>query len=317
MKIGIDINGGDFAPDSIIKGAILAKKEIKSACQLVLFGNEKQIVEKLVFYGASPDDYTIVNCNETIEMGDDPVKSFFEKTDSGMTKGFYQLKDDLIDGFASAGNTGAMLVGATKVVGVTDGILRPCISSYYPNNLDKRNLLVDVGLNADPKPENLLQYALLGDLFARTIMKIQNPRVGLLNIGEEESKGNVNSKATFQLLKNSPNLNFIGNIEGGDLHKAELVDVIVTDGFTGNIVLKQAESFYNILSSKNIHDSYFDNYNYENYGGTPVLGINKTVVVGHGKSNDKAIKNMILLTAIMIESKISEKITKAFKYGTN
>jgi glycerol-3-phosphate acyltransferase PlsX len=176
---------------------------------------------------------------------------------------------------------------------------------------------MDVGINADAKPENLLQYALLGDLYAKNIMGIEKPRIALLNIGEEESKGNVNAKASFQLLKQDDRLNFIGNVEGGDLHKAELVDVIITDGFTGNIVLKQAESFYSILGSRKISDPYFDNYNYENYGGTPILGINKTVVVGHGKSSKIAVKNMILLTGNIIKSKLSEKITKAFEYGTN
>jgi glycerol-3-phosphate acyltransferase PlsX len=234
-----------------------------------------------------------------------------------MVKGFTYLKEGRIDGFASAGNTGAMLVGATKIIGLIEGIIRPCISSYYPNNASKNNIVMDVGINADAKPENLLQYALLGDLYAKNIMGIQEPRIGLLNIGEEESKGNANAKASFQLLKQDNRINFIGNVEGGDLHKAELVDVIITDGFTGNIVLKQAESFYSILGARKISDPYFDNYNYENYGGTPILGINKTVVVGHGKSNEVAIKNMILLTANMIKSKLSEKITKAFEYGTN
>lgn len=317
MNIGIDINGGDFAPDEILKGAILAQKHLDAKDRLFLFGDEAGILAKLKEFGENPGDYVTVNCSQTIEMGDDPVKSFLEKSDSGMVKGFLYLKEGKIDGFASAGNTGAMLVGATKVIGLVDGIIRPCISSYYPNNAGKNNLVMDVGINADAKPENLLQYALLGDLYAKNIMGIKNPRIALLNIGEEESKGNVNAKTTFQLLKNTANLNFIGNVEGGDLHKAELVDVIITDGFTGNIVLKQAESFYNILGSRKISDPYFDNYNYENYGGTPVLGINKTVVVGHGKSSDIAVKNMILLTGNIINSQLSEKITKAFEYGTN
>jgi glycerol-3-phosphate acyltransferase PlsX len=317
MNIGIDINGGDFAPDEILKGAILAKKELGASDTLVLFGKETEILSKLNDWTENSDDYIIVNCTETIEMGDDPVKSFLEKSDSEMVKGFTYLKEGRIDGFASAGNTGAMLVGATKIIGLIEGIIRPCISSYYPNNASKNNIVMDVGINADAKPENLLQYALLGDLYAKNIMGIQEPRIGLLNIGEEESKGNANAKASFQLLKQDNRINFIGNVEGGDLHKAELVDVIITDGFTGNIVLKQAESFYSILGARKISDPYFDNYNYENYGGTPILGINKTVVVGHGKSNEVAIKNMILLTANMIKSKLSEKITKAFEYGTN
>jgi glycerol-3-phosphate acyltransferase PlsX len=317
MNIGIDIMGGDFAPDEIIKGVISAKKACGKDANLYLFGPESLIRSKLIEYNSIPDEYFIVNCSDTLEMGDDPVKSFSEKTDSGMVKGFEYLKNNTIEGFASAGNTGAMMVGATKVTGLINGILRPCISSYYPNNNGGKNLVLDVGINADAKPENILQYAVLGDLYAKNIMGIDNPKIGLLNIGQEKSKGNTNAKLSYQLLENAQNLNFIGNIEGGDLYKANYVDVIVTDGFTGNIVLKQAESFYHILAERNIKDSYFDNYNYENYGGTPVLGINKTVVVGHGKSNNIAIKNMILLTREIIKSQFTEKITKAFEYGTN
>lgn len=317
MNIGIDIMGGDFAPDETIKGVILAKKLSSEDVNLFLFGPESQIRTKLIEYNATPENFHIINCSETLDMGDDPVKSFAEKPDSGIVKGFEYLKNNTIDGFTSAGNTGAMMVGVTKIIGAINGILRPCISSYYPNNAGKNNLILDVGINADAKPENLIQYAILGDLYAKNIMGISNPKIGLLNIGQEKSKGNTNAKLTYQLLESARNLNFIGNVEGGDLYKANYVDVIVTDGFTGNVVLKQAESFYYILAERNIKDSYFENYNYENYGGTPVLGINKTVVVGHGKSNDIAIKNMILLTGNIIKSQFTEKITKAFEYGTN
>ena len=317
MKIGIDIMGGDLAPAEILKGAILAKKELEKEDSLYLFGPEQELLSSLEKYGEDSSSYIIVDCQQTLKMGDDPVKSFLEKTESGMVKGFVYLKNGIIDGFASAGNTGAMLVGATKIIGLVEGILRPCISSYYPNDAGNNNLIMDVGINADTKPENLAQYARLGDLFAKNVLGIENPRIALLNIGEEESKGNTTAKAAFQILKNLTCINFIGNIEGGDLHKAGIVDVIITDGFTGNVVLKQAESFYQILCDRNIKDSFFDNYNYENYGGTPVLGINKTVVVGHGKSSALAVKNMILLTGNIILSQLSEKITKAFEYGTN
>lgn len=317
MKIGIDIMGGDLAPTEILKGAILANKELEKEDTLFLFGPEKEILSSLIKLGEDSSAYVIIDCQQTLEMGDDPVRSFIEKTDSGLVKGFVYLKNGLIDGFASVGNTGAMLVGATKIIGLIEGILRPCISSYYPNNEGKNNLILDVGINADTKTENLVQYALLGDIYAKNIMGIEKPRIGLLNIGEEEGKGNANAKAAYQLLKNLKNIHFVGNVEGGDLYKSSIVDVIITDGFTGNVVLKQAESFYQILGERNIKDSYFDNYNYENYGGTPVLGINKTVVVGHGKSSSLAVKNMILLTSNIILSQLSEKITKAFEYGTN
>lgn len=309
--------GGDFSPDEIIKGVILAKKNTNKDTDLFLFGQEDLIRSKLIDYHAIPEDFNIVDCPEIIEMGADPVKAFTEKTNSGIFKGFEYLKDNRIDGFASAGNTGAMMVGATKMTGLINGILRPCISSYYPNNKGDKNLILDVGLNADAKPEHIFQYALLGNLYAKHIMGIENPKIGLLNIGQEKSKGNTNAKLSYLLLEHSDEMNFIGNVEGGDIYKADFVNVIVTDGFTGNIVLKQAESFYHILEERNIKDSYFNNYNYENYGGTPILGINKTVVVGHGKSNDIAIKKMILLTCDIAKSQLTEKITKAFKYGTN
>ncbi|HOZ29982.1 MAG TPA: phosphate acyltransferase PlsX [Bacteroidales bacterium] len=317
MNIGIDILGGDFTPDSIIKGVILVQEHIGKDTDLFLFGPEDIVRSKLIENGSNPEYFKIVHCSETINMGDDPVKSFTEKTNSGIFKGFEYLKDNRIQGFASAGNTGAMMVGATKITSLIEGLLRPCISSYYPNNAGSKNLVLDVGLNADAKPENILQYAILGNLYAKHIMGIAEPKIGLLNIGQEKSKGNTNAKLSHLLLENSDDLNFIGNVEGGDIYKANFVDVVVTDGFTGNIVLKQAESFYHILAERNIKDSYFDNYNYENYGGTPVLGINKTVVVGHGKSNDIAIKNMILLTCNIAKSQFMEKITKAFKYDTN
>lgn len=317
MNIGFDIMGGDFAPEQTLKGAVLAARELSRDDKLWLFGNEKLIVDYLSFNDCNSDLFKIIDCKQIIEMEDDALKAFKGKPDSSITKGFYFLSKGLIDSFASAGNTGAMMVGATQVMGVGKGIIRPSISSYYPNNIGKNNLLLDVGLNPETKPEVLLQYAYMGKLFAEIVMKIKNPKIGLLNIGSEETKGTASTKEAFKLLKKRKNINFIGNIEGGDLHKAEKVDVIVCNGFTGNIVLKQAESFYKLLSERDIFDSYFDNYNYENYGGTPVLGVSKPVIVGHGISNDIAIKNMILLSKKLVESEISEKITKYFNDGTN
>ncbi len=317
MKIGIDITGGDYAPKETLKGAILAKAKLDAEDQLFLFGNESQMREKLIEFNADPNDFVLIDCKDTIEMGGDPVKSFKEKQDSGMVKGFLYLKTDRIDGFASAGNTGAMLVGATTVIGTLEGIIRPCISCYYPNKSGKHSLILDVGINADAKPEVLYQYALIGNLYAKYIMNIENPKIGLLNIGSEESKGNTNTKQAHQLMKGSKDFNFVGNIEGNDLYKDDLVNVIITDGFTGNVVLKHTESFYEIVKERHIEDPYFDNYNYQNYGGTPVLGISKAVVVGHGISNDIAICNMILLTKDISKSKLPEKITNLFSYGTS
>ncbi|MBO4874369.1 MAG: phosphate acyltransferase [Bacteroidales bacterium] len=313
MNIGVDIYGGDFAPDAVLDGVVLALEVLDKDDRLFLFGNEEYIRKYFANRSVDAGVFEIVNCSETFAMGDDPVKTFREKKDSGIVKGFFYLKQGIIDGFASAGNTGAMMVGATQVMGVLEGIIRPCLSSICPNNKGGNNLILDVGLNADPKPEVLAQYAQIGSAYAKYVMGIENPRIGLLNIGSEEGKGNLTAKATYKLLKELDNINFIGNIEGGDCSDTEKVDVIVTDGFVGNIYLKHAESIYSILKQRGINDPFFDNYNYENVGGTPALGVNGTVIIGHGKSNGKAIKNMILQTKAVAAAKLHEKIASIIK----
>jgi len=313
MNIGVDIYGGDFAPDAVLDGVVLALEVLDKDDRLFLFGNEEYIRKYFANRSVDAGVFEIVNCSETFAMGDDPVKTFREKKDSGIVKGFFYLKQGIIDGFASAGNTGAMMVGATQVIGVLEGIIRPCLSSICPNNKGGNNLILDVGLNADPKPEVLAQYAQIGSAYAKYVMGIDNPRIGLLNIGSEEGKGNLTAKATYKLLKELDNINFIGNIEGGDCSDTEKVDVIVTDGFVGNIYLKHAESIYSILKQRGINDPFFDNYNYENVGGAPALGVNGTVIIGHGKSNGKAIKNMILQTKAVAAAKLHEKIASIIK----
>jgi len=317
MNIGVDIMGGDFAPEKPLEGVKLAARELSENDKLFLFGKGALIRDSLSDLDIPLNRIKIVDCDENIDMGDDPIRAFFEKKNSGITKGFAYLKERKIDSFASAGNTGAMMVGATQVIGVANGIIRPGIASYYPNNKGKNNFIMDVGLNPETKPEVLFQYAQIGNIFAKNLMKIDKPKVALLNIGEEESKGTSNTKQAYQLLKNQDEINFVGNVEGGDLYNADIVDVIICNGFTGNIVLKQAESFYSILNQRNISDSYFENYNYENYGGTPILGVHQPVIIGHGKSSGLAIKNMILLSKKMYESRVSEIITKYFSHGTN
>lgn len=311
MLIGIDIMGGDFAPEETLQGAILAATEIADDYKICLFGNEAIISEFLKKKEIQGGGFEIVHCEQSIEMGDDPVKAFMTKKDSSITKGFFLLKNGIIDGFASAGNTGAMLVGASTVIGVIPGILRPTIASVYPSLQGGGNLVLDVGINAEVKPEILYQFGIIGSIYMEKVYGRKNPKVGLLNIGEEESKGNSVVKAAYQLMKNSKDFNFIGNVEGNTLNDSDIVDVVVSDGFSGNIVLKQAETFYEIIKHRNIKDAYFDNFNYENYGGTPILGVNKTVVVGHGISSRIAIKNMILHTAEMCKSDFANCLTKA------
>lgn len=304
--------GGDYAPLETLHGALLARKEISSEHLICLFGDSDIIEGFFSENEFSGQGFEIIDCRDPIEMGDDPVKSFVSKTQSSIFQGFAHLKSGNINSFASAGNTGAMLVGATTVIGQIPGILRPCIASIYPNLQGGMNLILDVGINADVKPEILYQFGIIGSVYMEMIYGVENPRVGLLNIGEEKSKGNILAKAAYNLMNDSKEFNFIGNVEGNTLNDSEIVDVVVCDGFTGNVVLKQAEAFYKIIKSRNINDNYFNSFNYENYGGTPILGINKTVIIGHGISNRIAIKNMLKHSIEICRTDISECLTKVF-----
>jgi glycerol-3-phosphate acyltransferase PlsX len=312
MKIGFDVMGGDFAPDAPIAGAVLAQKLLPNDVRLVLIGDEQQIVSLLAKYGSDNSNFDIVHSSEIIEMGEHPTKAFTQKSNSSIAIGFGLLKEKKIDAFASNGNTGAMLVGSMFAIKTIPGVIRPCITSILPKENGGMGLILDVGINADCKPDVLCQFGLLGSLFAQYVYGIKNPKVGLLNIGEEPEKGNLVTQSAHVLMKDSRDFNFIGNIEGRDIFD-DKADVVVCDGFTGNIVLKQAEATYTTLKRRGLCDEYFERYNYENYGGTPVLGINATVMIGHGISNDKAVKNMLLLTKEVVEAKLSEKIQNAIK----
>lgn len=311
IRVGIDIMGGDFAPKTTVEGSLLAASDLSEHVDLVLIGDEAKIRSELNRLEESTDKFEIIHAPEVINMGDHPTKAFVQKPKSSIAVGFGLLKAGKLDGFASAGNTGAMFVGGYMSVKPIAGILRPCISSILPKEDGGVNVILDVGANADCKPDVLYQFGMLGSLFAEHVCSIDNPRVGLLNIGEEETKGNMLSVAAHEMMKDSTDFEFVGNIESRDLF-SDSCDVIVSDGFTGNVVLKQAEAFYSLLKKRNIEDPYFNRFNYENYGGTPILGLNKTVIIGHGISNDVAIKNMIVLAADVIEANLSEKILKTF-----
>jgi glycerol-3-phosphate acyltransferase PlsX len=228
--------------------------------------------------------------------------------------GFGHLKAGLIDGFASAGNTGAMLVGSMYTVRAIEGVIRPTISSHIPVMGGRTALLLDVGLNVDCKPDVLDQYGMLGSIYAEKVLGIPKPRVALLNIGEEKEKGNLATKAAYEIMEGTEKYNFVGNIEGKQIFTGDVADVIVCDGFVGNIVLKQAEGMYEIIQRLGAPENEFsDGLNYENIGGTPVLGVNAVVTVGHGRSTPKAICNMILQTERTarsgIVSLIKEKVS--------
>lgn len=312
MKIGIDIMGGDFAPEATISGAILAYNELPKEVRLVLIGDKETILAGLKAKGSDPENFEIVHTTEVIGMGEHPTKAFTQKPNSSISFGFHLLKEGKLDAFASNGNTGAMLVGSMFSVKAVSGVIRPCITSILPKENGGVGLILDVGTNADCKPDVLYQFAVIGSLFAEHVYGIKAPKVGLLNIGEEPEKGNLVSQATHTLMKDSRDFNFIGNVEGRDIFN-DSADVIVCDGFTGNVVLKEAEAFYTMIKKRKIKDEYFDRFNYEIYGGTPVLGINSTVLIGHGISSDVAVKNMLLLTKSIVEAKLSDKIKQAFQ----
>ena len=305
--------GGDFAPEAAVQGAVLALEAIGPDSRIVLFGDEAKIKAVLEAEGCSAERFDIVATTEVIEMGDHPAKAFQAKADSSITVGFGYLAKGAIDGFASAGSTGAMMVGSMYAVKPIEGVIRPAISSIVPTIAGRPALLLDVGLNVDCKPEVLAQYGLIGSIYAEAVLGIGKPRVAVLNIGEEETKGNAQTKATYELLKEDGRINFVGNVEGSYIFTGQVADVIVCDGFVGNTVLKMAEGLYRINKKLGGGNAFWDAMNYENVGGTPVLGVNAPVIIGHGISSARAIKSMILSTKQCIKADLTVKLQHAFK----
>ena len=305
--------GGDFAPEAAVKGAVMALSEIAPESRIVLFGDEAQIRAILDAEGCPAERFDIVPTTEVIGMGDHPAKAFQTKTDSSITVGFVHLAKGAVQGFASAGSTGAMMVGSMYAVKPIDGVIRPTISSVVPTVAGRPALLLDVGLNVDVKPEVLVQYGLIGSIYAESVLGIENPRVALLNIGEEPTKGNAQTKATYEAMKADGKFNFVGNVEGSHIFSGKVADVIVCDGFVGNTVLKMAEGLYRINRAMGADNPFWNAMNYEHVGGTPVLGVGATVIIGHGSSTPLAIKNMILSTERSIKADFPAKLQRAFK----
>jgi glycerol-3-phosphate acyltransferase PlsX len=311
MRIGLDVMGGDFAPESIIEGAVDSLQFLSENENLILIGEETSILRKLHEMQIDPSLFEIIHTTQVIEMADHPAKAFSQKKDSSIAVGYGMLKDGTLDGFCSAGNTGAMLVGASYTVNMIPGVLRPALVTVLPCVDNRESVILDVGLNPDCKPDVFLQYGILGSIYAKYVLGIDNPTVGLLNIGEEESKGTPAVKAAYELMKDYPGLNFVGNIEGNALFRESMTDVIVCDGFVGNVILKMGEAFYHLYKSRNLKDAYFDRLDWENIGGSPIVGINANVVIGHGISNRKAIMNMILQTRNVVHANLAQKIKEA------
>jgi glycerol-3-phosphate acyltransferase PlsX len=303
MRIGLDAMGGDYAPKAVVEGAILAQKELSKEDTIVLFGRSADILQILADNGVDSSLFEIVDAEQVIDMHDKPAKAFAKKPNSSMAVGFRYLKEGKIDSFASAGNTGAMLVGTMYSVGVIEGIMRPCLAALVPKVDGGVTLLTDVGVNPDAKPEMMVQFAILGSVYAKTALGMENPKVGLANIGEEEEKGNAQSQAAHALMKENKSFEFFGNAEPVEIFKNN-VDVVVCDGFVGNILMKHTEALARVFAKRGLVDEYVARFNYEIYGGLPLLGANSIVLIGHGISNAKAIKSMIFQSKNIYETNL-------------
>lgn len=310
MKIAVDAMGGDLAPQAIVEGVMQATSELPSDARIVLIGRENDILEIFRQNNFSSPVIDIIHAEDVIEMGEHPTKALSQKPNSSIGIGFKLLKEKEIDIFCSAGNTGAMHVGALFSIKAIEGVLRPAIAGYVPQVGGGYAIMVDIGANADCKPEVLAQFGDIGSLFVQHTFQIERPRVALMNIGEEEQKGSLTAQAAYTLLKDNKRINFIGNIEGKDLFTNK-ADVIVTDGFTGNVLFKLGESFYEIAKQKGIQDDFIDQTNYESIGGSSIIGVNGNVMIAHGISSPLAIKNMLGWAYKQVKSKAYLHIANA------
>jgi glycerol-3-phosphate acyltransferase PlsX len=312
MNIAIDVMGGDYAPEAVVDGILLAISNLAPEETILAVGPADTINTLLADRGYTGSQIRVIHADQVIEMGEHPTRALSQKPNSSIGVGFTLLKEGKADIFASAGNTGAMMVGSLFSVKTIEGVQRPAIAGFIPQMDGTHSVMLDIGANADCKPEMLEQWAVLGSVYASATRGIESPRVGLLNIGEEEQKGSILAQATYALLKANEKLNFVGNLEGKDIFRGK-ADVIVTDGFTGNIVLKMGESIYNIMKEQGMVNEFVDRTNYENYGGSPIIGINGNVIIAHGASSPTAIMNMIKLCQNIVKSKVAQKIKAAFE----
>jgi glycerol-3-phosphate acyltransferase PlsX len=314
MRIGIDAMGGDFAPKECIK-AVLEEASVENCeYQFFIFGEQKALSEYQD--DLSHPKITVIHTGDSIGMGEHATKAVASKKESSINVGMHYLATDQIDAFLGAGNTGAMMVSALYQVKTITGIERPALSSVLPQQSGTTGVLLDVGANSDVKPETLAKFAVLGSEYAKAVYGIKNPRVGLVNIGEEEEKGNLLTKGAFPLLKDQNGINFIGNVEGRHLFN-DKVDVAVCDGFTGNVIVKSCEGFFYNLLKRGVEDDFLNKFNFEHYGGTPILGIKKPVIIGHGITKAKTFRNMIKLSKSVVDSNLISKIELSFSETTS
>lgn len=306
--------GGDYAPAEPIKGVQSYFEQVPdSSVHLFLIGDANAAAPYLSLLDSYHHRFTFVEASEVIGMHEHPTKALKEKPNSSIAVGFGMLHKSKIDAFISAGNTGAMMVGAMYTVKAIEGILRPTIATPIPRTDGKYNFLLDSGINADCKPEHLVQFAEMGSLYAQYVLGVEKPRVGLLNLGEEEGKGNLLCQATYPLLKAVPDINFVGNVEGRDVFFSK-ADVLICEGFVGNVMLKMAESIYDIFKTqKGFNDPFLDNFNFEKHGGTPILGINSPVIISHGIAHAYAFRNMIDAAAGIVSTGLIDIFKEHFK----
>jgi glycerol-3-phosphate acyltransferase PlsX len=328
LKILLDAMGGDHAPESTVLGCIDALNQ-KSGFEVVLIGKEELIIKYLKGQDYPQERLHIVNASQVIENDDVPTKAYKEKKDSSMVKGVEMLKEGEGDVFLSAGNTGALMTTSLFTLGRIKGVDRPALSFYFPGKKGPV-LIIDVGANTVCKPENYMQFGVMGSIYMREVLGIENPRVGLINVGTENQKGNEVIKVAYSLLEKS-NINFTGNIEGRDIPES-VVDVVVCDGFVGNVILKFSEGVagFFVDSLKNIYKSnfltklsflvikkkfkkFFNQIDYKEHGGVPLLGIAGKVMKAHGSSDRKAIKSAVLKGTEFARSKAEEVIEEEFK----
>jgi glycerol-3-phosphate acyltransferase PlsX len=311
MRIGIDAMGGDFAPLEAVLGSCEAARRYPHL-HLLLYGNKAATDALLQDHGYGLANIEVIHCSEAIGMSEHAVKAITSKKDSSIVRGLAGLASGECDAFMGAGNTGAMYAASLFTVKPIEGVQRPCLTSILPKPEGAHGVLLDVGANADCKPEMLNQFAILGALYSQLVYHVDTPKVGLLNIGEEEEKGNVLTLAAHAMLKENKHINFVGNVEGRDIF-GDKADVVVCDGFTGNVVVKSSEGLFYRLMKRGVEDDYLDKFNFRHYGGTPVLGVNKPVVIGHGISKADSFVKMVELCEEIIRTGLIEKIRSSFK----
>ena len=324
IRIAVDAMGGDDAPESQVLGSIQAARERYDEIEVLLVGDDKKINEIIKSQNCSLDNLSVINATEVVTMHDSPSDAFKAKPDSSLTVGLRLQNEDKADAFISAGNTGAVLSASTLMLGRIKGVSRPTIGSLFPTEAGK-TMMFDVGATVDCRAKHLLEFAQMGSIYMNYIYGINKPRVGLLSVGEEKSKGNDLTLEAYKLLEES-GLNFVGNVEGRDVLKGS-IEVIVCDGFIGNVVLKFAESVLDLLRAKfrqyadrglwnklKVALSYgtlknvLEDFDYQWYGGVPLLGVNGVTIIGHGKSTPLAIKNMIIRAQETVSKKVNVKI---------